>query len=730
MQRNFNETPGSGSLSFLSTDLGIFRSISFLLAILLPVYWFIANHDQSVMEYLWSGKDPLGERLILSSIFLILFGVSWVSKWVQQRAFSLTIVVLYLLTAWSFHILALNEFSQDPLISTVIIAIITRLFFRSVQQLFFYAVFAISSSLIAFFLSDVEVFRLIILLVVLGLTFLGIYFWLSQRINVRKSLARNEGLLHSILGFSSEFIFLVEGTQFRISNCNDHIPEFFPSLTKENLLDKELTEAIPEIFSPSLTEEVKNALENGEDYQKEICLKEQTPSVWVALSARKAPFEDQNLWMFRLANISEMKQKEETLRFSDNILRNLNTLILAANEEGKIIYLSDAVEKILGYDKKSLMGDGWWQIRQHTDLEHSERNYVVEVAQGQQEMHADLYERRIRAKDGSEKWILWKDTVTREGTVIGIGQDITKNKKEQAMREVIYNIASASIESSSLQDLYRYVHAEIAKAIPSANFYISLLDKAAKKIHFPYYVDDTKGGEIESFSREFGNGISEYCIKNHVHLMATGEQIHQMANQGEIVLHGGTVPRIWMGVPLIFEGEALGVLALQDYQNPYAYDEEDLNFLKLVSNQIALVIRKKQSEEALISSEAEFRGIFAQASVGIAKMTPEGNFAEVNDRICAIFGREEEDLKSQNIFDLMLPVEVESSVQAFNGIVNEEEAALSIQRQYLHQNGSVLHLHLYASLVKDSQGNPKHLITVFDDVTEIKRAEEEATMLR
>lgn len=730
MQQNFNESNENGPLAFLSTDLGIFRSISLLLSLLLPIYWFIANHDQSVMEALWSGKDPLGERLLLSTAFLLIFGFSWILEAIKKRAFLFTIGILYVLTGWSLHVLSLNEYAQDPLISTVIIAIVTSLLFRTTRQLFFYATFAMGGAVIAFLFSGAEPFRLIILLIVLTLTFTGIYFWLSQRINVRKSLARNEGLLHSILGFSSEFIFLVDGKNLKITNCNDRIPSFFPSASKESLIDKSLTEAIPEIFSETLANEVNTALSEDEDFEREIPLTENGGSVWVALSARKAPFEDQDLWMFRVSDITEAKRKEESLRFSDNILRNLDTLVLAANKKGEIIYLSGAVEKMLGYAKEKLMGNGWWELRKQSSKNlDSEKKYVIDCANGVRSTNPDLYENKIVAKDGTEKWILWKDTVTRDGTVIGIGQDISKNKKDQAMREVYFNIASASIQSSSLKDLYRYVHKEIAGAIPNNNFYISVLHHSGEKIHFPYYVDDPLGGTSQEFTRDFSDGISEYCITNHESLLLTGQDIRDMAEEGKISIHG-EVPMVWMGVPLIFEGKAFGVLALQDYHNPKAYDEEDLNFLKLISNQIALVIRKKQSEEALKSSEAEFRGIFAQASVGIAKMSPDGSFDEINERLANIFGVSQAELKVENLFDLMLPDDVESSQLAFSEIMEGKTSALSIQKKYRHAQGSILHLHLYASLVQEGNDNPGHLIAVFDDVTELKRSEQEESLLR
>jgi len=54
-----------------------------------------------------------------------------------------------------------------------------------------------------------------------------------------------------------------------------------------------------------------------------------------------------------------------------------------------------------------------------------------------------------------------------------------------------------------------------------------------------------------------------------------------------------------MGAPLRIDHEIIGIIAVQSYDNEKAYDNEDLKIFSFVSDQIALSIQRKKSEEDL-----------------------------------------------------------------------------------------------------------------------------------
>ena len=64
-----------------------------------------------------------------------------------------------------------------------------------------------------------------------------------------------------------------------------------------------------------------------------------------------------------------------------------------------------------------------------------------------------------------------------------------------------------------------------------------------------------------------------------------------------IVEQLGSSSKVWMGVPLIVQGNVFGALVVQSYTDENAFGERELNILKFVSDQIAISIERKQTEE-------------------------------------------------------------------------------------------------------------------------------------
>ncbi len=55
----------------------------------------------------------------------------------------------------------------------------------------------------------------------------------------------------------------------------------------------------------------------------------------------------------------------------------------------------------------------------------------------------------------------------------------------------------------------------------------------------------------------------------------------------------GSVPAVWLGVPLKVQGTIVGAMAVQHYTNPQHYTETDVTFMEAVSEQVALAIERK-----------------------------------------------------------------------------------------------------------------------------------------
>jgi len=174
-------------------------------------------------------------------------------------------------------------------------------------------------------------------------------------------------------------------------------------------------------------------------------------------------------------------------------------------------------------------------------------------------------------------------------------QEIVERQQAELLQATLYQIAEITHSDMEFDEIYRSIHQAIAKLIDAENFYIALYNAAENSISLPYFVDkfdDYMGRTFKSFK-----GLTEYIIRNNTSLLASTPMLLDLAEKGEINLFG-TMPRIWLGVPLRFKNEIFGAVVVQHYSNPHAYTERDKKVLEFASDQIAGVLsRKREAEE-------------------------------------------------------------------------------------------------------------------------------------
>ncbi len=128
-------------------------------------------------------------------------------------------------------------------------------------------------------------------------------------------------------------------------------------------------------------------------------------------------------------DITERVRAEQALRLSDSILKQIGNLVLVADSDGLIRYASPSVRTVLGYDPEEVLGDGWWTLSlDQPDERARQKAAAARMARGEVPPPAELYERAVRARDGSLRWILWNDSKGPGDFVIGVGYDVTERK--------------------------------------------------------------------------------------------------------------------------------------------------------------------------------------------------------------------------------------------------------------------------------------------------------------
>ena len=136
------------------------------------------------------------------------------------------------------------------------------------------------------------------------------------------------------------------------------------------------------------------------------------------------------------------------------------------------------------------------------------------------------------------------------------------------------------------------------------------------------------------------------------------------------------------------------------------------------------ITERKRAEEALRQSERRFRNYFEQGLIGMAVTSVDKRWLEVNDRLCEILGYRREELTATNWAALTHPDDVESNLRLFNPLLAGEIDHFTLNKRYLKKDGSIVHATIHTRAFRKEDGTIDHIVTLIEDITERKRAEE------
>ncbi|MDQ4064188.1 MAG: PAS domain S-box protein, partial [Actinomycetota bacterium] len=137
-------------------------------------------------------------------------------------------------------------------------------------------------------------------------------------------------------------------------------------------------------------------------------------------------------------------------------------------------------------------------------------------------------------------------------------------------------------------------------------------------------------------------------------------------------------------------------------------------------------VRRKHSsvEEELRRSEERFRATFEQAAVGIGHVALDGRWLRVNGKLCDVLGYSREEMLNLTFQQITHPDDLDKDLEQVRWMLDGEINTYSMEKRYVRKDGATIWANLTVSLVCGSSGEPEYFISVVEDVTERKRAEE------
>ncbi len=145
------------------------------------------------------------------------------------------------------------------------------------------------------------------------------------------------------------------------------------------------------------------------------------------------------------------------------ILQNLNTLIVVIDPKGEVSYTSPSVQRLLGFNTTELLGNGWWNLpRASAEEGLLVKKQILSVIEKSDKIRIPVFEREVFTAKGEKKVIVWNSNLAEDGSLVGIGYDITERKYTEGLLDK--KIKELQVKNSEMLESIAYAQ-RIQKSI-------------------------------------------------------------------------------------------------------------------------------------------------------------------------------------------------------------------------------------------------------------------------
>ncbi|MDY7075519.1 MAG: GAF domain-containing protein [Chloroflexota bacterium] len=165
-----------------------------------------------------------------------------------------------------------------------------------------------------------------------------------------------------------------------------------------------------------------------------------------------------------------------------------------------------------------------------------------------------------------------------------------------------------------------------SRLLDTTNFYIGLYDPERNEVFFRFDVSES-GQDAHITVLPADQGLAGYIVRTRKSVLIRENLAERLAEIGVALV--GEPALSWLGVPLMIGNRVLGVIAVQSYTTPHAYDEHDQELLTAIASQTAVALENAR----LFQAEREQRELAEALEEAAAAVSSTLDLDEVLDHI-------------------------------------------------------------------------------------------------
>ena len=269
------------------------------------------------------------------------------------------------------------------------------------------------------------------------------------------------------------------------------------------------------------------------------------------------------------------------------------------------------------------------------------------VSKGKSIGYVDLWESRRKREFSQEEIALVQGIAQQAAVAFENARLFEETRRRTQELSALNDLAQALSTRLNMDQVLQETYRGLTRLIDTTNFYLGLYDPEQHQVSFVINITESAiDYEIKSISAD--QGMTGYIIRNRTSILVKDDVNRWFEERG--MERVGQAARSWLGVPLVVGDQIIGVMAVQDYEQPNVYDEHDRDLMIALGsqaaiaiqnarlfeqtqhdaerertiNRIAAKIRNAQSVEQVLQIAAQETRLVTGASRSIVKIAPGG----------------------------------------------------------------------------------------------------------
>jgi GAF domain-containing protein len=196
----------------------------------------------------------------------------------------------------------------------------------------------------------------------------------------------------------------------------------------------------------------------------------------------------------------------------------------------------------------------------------------------------------------------------------------TEAQRRAEEQAVLNQLGQALTARLNVEQVLGEAYRGASHLLDTTNFYVALYNPDEDAITFAI---DVKEGELHKpyTTRKAGRGLTEYIIHNRTPLLIEEDLPKKLQELGIDMI--GPLSFSWLGVPLIIGDRVLGVMAVQSYTTPCAFDRHDLDLLTAIASPVAIAVQNARLFEETQNRAERLAVVNRIAKVASTTLQPE-----------------------------------------------------------------------------------------------------------